>query len=704
MNRIRPLQSILVAVIILIWAIFVIAFYFVVHRPFDKLQALALASSLLDVLVVLILVCLAGGVGRSIFGDLHTLNIFERTSLHFSLGLGVISLVLFAAGLAGLFKPLIAWMAALLGLVVFRKPIVRWLKDLRAGMLQSAPGSRMDWLFFCFVIFVLVINLSLALAPPTRWDSLVYHLEIPQRYVQNGGISFLPDNLYAGFPGVSSMWFSWALLISAPEAAAVFGWVVGVMAVLGLVGFASRVVNRQYSWLAPAILLSGSSVSQALHWAYVDWWVILFGIVIWVILINYLEDQARLWLVLAGMEIGFVIGVKYTAGISLVLFGLVLLVYYRRSATEELIQTGKADFSSSLTQPLSGAGWLRLLKESLILALIVLVMVSPWLLKNYFYTGQPLYPVLTGQPGVDPWQQTFGKDPFVERSWLDDLLLPIDATIYAVEGAQVAGKPEYSASIGPLYLALILAIWLDWRKKTVAHRKLLTIFLIVAAGNWFLWAALSHFANELIWPRHYFGVFPLLAILAAVGYQSFTGLHIGQVRLQSLLASLVILALFSSAIVEWQSWVKRNPLPVLSGIETQNAYLTRELGAYYQAIEVINRLSTDEKVLFLWEPRVLYCQKDCLTDATLDNWWYLRKVYPNNEILSSELCRRGLTHVLLYQTGVEWMKKQTSIYSDQDWLALDAFLDSQATISATAGNEYILYQLNVCPKSAESNP
>ncbi len=700
----RPFQKNLTAVIVLVWAIIVIAMYFVVHKPFDIEQAATTLFSVLDLVVVIILGSLAGGVGRAILGDLFSLSFLERACLDFAFGLGVLSLVFFSFGLLGLFTPMIAWGISIFGLIIFQRAVRRWLNDLRAGLVMAYPLSRLDKLFFFFVLFILLINLSLALAPPTRWDSLVYHLEIPQRYAEDGRISFLPDNQYAGFPGLSSMWYSWAILMHAPTSAAVFGWMVGVLAILGMAGLFSRVSEKEYFWLAPAFLLSGSSLSQSLHWAYVDWWVILFGIVSWIVLLAYLENEQGLWIVLAGVLLGFAISVKYTAGMLLVLFGFVLLVYSRRPLQEFSSRSAKSHFFNWFNLPLTGTRFRRLVIECFLLAIFAFVTVSPWLLKNYLYTGQPIYPIIAGRQSQDPWQQAFGKDPVPARAWLDDLLLPFDVTIFGVEGAQVAGKPEYSANIGPFYLALIPAVWLNWRRKSANQRKILTLFLIITTGAWFFWALLAHYANELLWPRHYFGVFPLLAILAAAGFQSFTGLRIGQVRLQSLLSSVVVLALILAAFHEWQSWVKRNPLPVLTGLESRDDYLVRELGAHYRAMQEIGQLDLNEKLLLLWEPRVFYCQGDCLTDATLDNWWYLRQAFPMRDGLKSELCRRGITHILLYQTGAEWMQKQPSIYSEQDWHALSNFLDSEVELVASINHEYSLYHLSDCSNYLVRDP
>lgn len=694
-----------IALIILAWGIVATTFYFVLHKPLNLDQAFVMTAVMVDLLVALILTCLAGSLGRLLLGEMCALNSLERVSIQFAFGLGFFSLVVLGLGLSGLFNPAIAWGVVLIYVIICRRAILGWLKDLWKGFFVAAPKTSMDRISLLFVGFIFLINLSMALAPPMRWDSLVYHLEIPRRYVAASGISFLFDNLYAGFPGVSTMWYSWAILMATPTSAAAFGWAVGLMAIAGLLGLSYRVLNGVQHWLPAAILLSGSSISQALHWAYVDWWIIFFGVCLWILLLQTLERHARIWLVLSGALLGFAIGVKYTAGILLILFtGALILARMGRPIDFESPKD-KSEPSQKLVGSQSIQGWRLLVVEWLILALIVFITVSPWLIKNYLYTGQALYPMALGQQMPDPWQQTFGRDPSPKRTWLEDVLLPIDSTIYGIEGAQIAGKPEYSASLGPLFLALIPALCLGWKKRTPKQRNRLKLLIILTLGTWLIWAGLSHIANELLWPRHYFGVFPVLAILAAAGYQGWDGLKIGQVRLQRMLAALILIVFFLSALHEYRTWVQRNPLAVLSGVESRDAYLSRQLGFYYTAMLGIQQLPEQARVLFLWEPRVFYCQNQaCLTDATLDNWWFLRRAYSDSETIASRLCQHGITNILLYHSGADWMEKQVSVYSDQDWEALQAFLSTEVSELESFGGEYTLYQLISCSQSIARYP
>jgi hypothetical protein len=41
-----------------------------------------------------------------------------------------------------------------------------------------------------------------ALAPPTQFDSLVYHLALPQKYILSGKINYVQGNFFFSFPDI----------------------------------------------------------------------------------------------------------------------------------------------------------------------------------------------------------------------------------------------------------------------------------------------------------------------------------------------------------------------------------------------------------------------------------------------------------------------------------------------------------------------
>ena len=693
-------KSFVSAIVLIIWVVWVIALYWVVHRPWTPTQGLAPFKAVLDVVFALLLTGLAGGLGRRLSYQWFAPQPLEGLALQAGLGFGVLGLGTLAAGLAGWLHPWAGWLALLVGWLLLFRDVLAWARPMRSLFADYATWTRLERFSLGFVGLLLGLNFFWALAPPVRWDSLVYHLELPKMYVAAGRVYFTPLNLYGGFPQLVEMLFSWAMLLGSANTALVLNWAAGAAALIGVEGFCRRAVGGSTRWLAPAFLLSGSSLAQALHWGYVDLWVMLFGLGVLVALDTYRLTAARQWLALAGIMAGFSIGVKYTAGVVL-LVGLILLLPFWDRAV------GRKDPSED-EQAAGGSPGLwkrlgRMVREGLILGGIAFLAASPWLGKNLVFAGNPLYPLGLSTGQIDPWRQTFQGGLPVERSLWQDILLPVDVTLYGIEGKVVLGKPEYGANIGPLLLALIPALFFGWRALEDEKKRFYRFLLIAAASTWLIWAAAAHIQNELSYPRHYYGLFPILALLAAAGFDATRSLRFSQVRVQNLLSALVILSLALVAIVEGISFfVERNPLPVLTGYQSTADYVQDELGWYGQAMQAVNKLPAEASVYSLWEPRVYYCQVQCITDATLHNWWYLRRAYGGAEQIGAELRQKGVTHVLIYDYGMEMLRTGESEYDAADWVEFDGFVQTQLVEVQKMGGVYSLYAL--AAGGANENP
>lgn len=662
----------LVAVLLLlVWVALSIAFYYVTHKPWGTGQPAALAAALADVLLAGGLIGFAGGFGSLLLKHFLPTAKLERPVLALALGIGAGSLTLLLVGLSGLYTTWLAYLALLVGILLLRRHILAWLGEMAAIVKAGSQWSGLERVTFVFVVCLLAFNLLRALAPPVKWDSLVYHLELPRLYLERGRLYFTPENFYGGFPQVAELWFVWGMALRAGSTAVVYSWAVGATAFIGVEVLARRISASIPRWLAPAVLLSGFSFSHSLSWAYVDLFVMLFGVCLWLSLLNYVENNRRSDLFLMGIMAGLAIGAKYTSAVLLPLVGLALLydAVVRRSSMRKLVV------------------------EALWLTAVVTIMIVPWIAKNWILAGNPAYPFISFDKTVDPWQHTFRSGPPPQRNLLDDLILPVDATLSGIENAIVVGRPEYGASLGPLMLALIPGLLIGWKNYSVEERRKLKLMLAAAGGTWLVWAAASHFADELMRPRHYFGVFPVLAALAATGFQAAAGVSLPGVRLGRVLAVLTSFALLLSGLAEVDYLTTNNPLPVILGRQSQADFLRQELGVYADAMEAVNRLPDGSVVLFLWEPKVYYCMQECISDGKIDNWWALLQAGGDSVGVTRLLEERGVTHVLIYDGGLNLLTQSGELAQDE-WQALQAFRAERLALVETIDNYYSLYALH----------
>jgi hypothetical protein len=74
---------------------------------------------------------------------------------------------------------------------------------------------------------------------------------------------------------------------------------------------------------------------------------------------------------------------------------------------------------------------------------------------------------------------------------------------------------------------------------------------------------------------------------------------------------IISLVLLAGLILQIINWLPYQPWAYLGGTEDREAYLERNLGSHYLALQAINKqLPDDSVVTLLWEPRSYYCQVD----------------------------------------------------------------------------------------------
>jgi hypothetical protein len=131
-----------------------------------------------------------------------------------------------AIGVVGLLKPWLMWLLLALGILFFWSDILSWFRDWKG--LFRGEQSKLSWISAVFVLFISLLGLLQALAPPLKWDSLVYHLEMPRQYLDAGEIIYLENNLFVGFPQLAEMNYTWAMALRSGQTAGVLGCAVGL--------------------------------------------------------------------------------------------------------------------------------------------------------------------------------------------------------------------------------------------------------------------------------------------------------------------------------------------------------------------------------------------------------------------------------------------------------------------------------------------
>ncbi|MCA9935281.1 MAG: glycosyltransferase family 39 protein [Ardenticatenaceae bacterium] len=629
----------------ILWLFFSIASYFVVYKPISPelsaaltaqpplaFSAAALGRSLLDLLAALWIALLALGLGLPVW---RWLGLEEQRSrednsatLLFSwgLGFGILGLLVLALGLIG-------WLttAVLFPLTIVLTPFAIWeirrleIGDWAISRFQSLISNK---LIAIFLLLTLGMGLTLALLPPTDWDGLFYHLKGPQLYLSAGAIRLGTDLSHLNFPALFEMLYTLALALRGDVTAQLLHFFFSLL-LAGLVALMARqlfgVKNGGtaviFLFATPMILLLGT-------WAYNDLPLAFYSVAALYAFIRWQECGNTRWLTLGGLFAGLAMSMKYTSFITPLFIGLLLLWQYRRNLRQS---------------------WQPLLAFALPAALVA----APWYLKNWAFTGNPVYPFVFGGRFWDDFRAAAYSDTGsgIGFDIMAILRLPFDLTLGLRDASQ-------DGPTGPLYLGFLpLLLLYSLRRRPQTPPALRTIALYALASYLFwAWGVINSaglWQSRLLLPA-FVALCPALAWLLQETEQWDHPQFSTRRFLNLALAFVLVLVLLG----QFTAWLTINPLPYLSGGESREAYLARRLGPHYAAMQAINVLPADAVVTFLWEPRSYYCERDCRPDTILDKFDHL--VYLHNDAASIARAWReeGITHVLLWRLGLDFVLQE----------------------------------------------
>jgi hypothetical protein len=552
---------------------------------------------------------------------------FALAALACSAGLGAMSYLTLLAGVLGELNrtAAIAIIAAPLALI----PILRCTlaADLR-GITDSLRGRKLSLTakaLLALLAFSALTAFFNSLTPEIFFDALFYHLGMPNFYVREGAVVAAPWNLSSAFPYLMHMLYALALAVSDGVLAKLLHYATGLLLAVTVFSFAARFSKLSSGILAAAIFFCTPMV--VLNWsvAGVEIASALFTFAAVFSLVLLLESPAEGRtgpLLRAALFTGLACSTKYPAFFTGVA-GAVLLLLYGGTAAGT---------------PLPGA---RRRTEFLIYSAVVLLVVSPWLIKNLVFFGNPLYPFLGKLFGAGPdpekWQfflsDGLTRDlPQTLRSWplLRDMLLhPWNTAMKGTSNADF---------IGVAYLALLPLPFLIKGGSRV--NRCLAVFCLVMWVSWFTTTRM---------PRYFI---PTLAVLAFLLADALRRARYAAVRWPLGVALWGIM--FCG--VQWAGFLmaRQDGWQPVFGYTDEAAYLgiwhSTYPNPYYQAMEFVNKsLPADSRVLFAGETRSLYCRRRYIAPSVHDvhplvTW--ARKA-PDAEALQREVRANGVTHLFL---------------------------------------------------------
>jgi hypothetical protein len=575
------------------------------------------------------------------------------------LGFGVLAYITLLFGLLGwLFKPLFYIILFVPIVLSFKKIITLGHEAFQRGQATfkewSDNSNYLSFALFFFILFSLGISLILSLTPPKFFDIVGYHLAIPNQYVIMGKITYFPHSALSNYPFLIHMLFTMALLLKGDVLANMMSFIFFPITLIALYSVCRRFWSSSASLYAVAIASSIPSAMQMATMAMVDIPFACFLFLTFYSLIMYLQNFFNKWLITSSIFCGLTLGIKYTAFFyALGLFSILLIIY----------------------KLINKKGIKRTAIALLIFIVFALIVSSPWWIKNYIYTGNPIFPIFYKYLGGKNWSQAqeLRLRASTENKVIRDInvrslyQIPWIWTVEAERFGIVGGSP------GVIFLVFFPLLFVYLKKEKFIQVLLLYSFLYFIV--WLLTFQQGRFALTMLFCMSIILGHSINELLQSIKpYWRFI-----------LAALLLFLMVINVAILFWDQKRIIDPLPYLLGLETKDQYLSRAIQAYPAINYINNHLAEEAVILFIGETRNFYCKRKCISPSAHD----IQPIIPilrnaqNPEQAVHILQKTGITHILFSQKETARLQKYfpaTFGWTTEDKEKLAYFFNSQCEI------------------------
>ena len=557
----------------------------------------------------------------------------ERALLRLGIGYGTLSLAVLALGVLGLLYAQLCAAGVLVGalpaFIALLNAKRRSVGEQTTEILRHREGKQKRFsvplclcgknaLLLAIALQLAYLLVGFALAPPTAYDALAYHLGLPKLFITAHRIFYVPFVVHANWPELAEMISLLGLLLRSEMLVNLLSLALSLLGGAAIYLLGRRFVSRGGALLGCAIYASTPAIRDLAGIPMVEPVLASYSALAALCLALWLRERRADWLMLSAVFGGFAASIKLTGLATPLLLGVLFV----------------------------GASILRRerLRPTLLLATrygaIVALLVLPWYAKSALYTGNPIWPFFNTLLPSRNWD-SFGAQ--AHDAYLHITNLPPTPLNFLRSLWYVATDPgRYGGfALGPLVLLavpLVLARVL-FSPSCRARVGMLALFCALYYCQWFLLTQQTRFLAPLL---------PVLALLAGDTYAWAWRRFARAPRWPAALiaTSLLLIALPLFAAPEQQRW--RDGTSYLAGQIARDDYLARYVSSAPLYRYANASLPPNALVLLLFENRGYLLDRDYVWANPVSQRIIKFEQYPDAAALAADLCQRRFTHLLYY--------------------------------------------------------
>jgi 4-amino-4-deoxy-L-arabinose transferase-like glycosyltransferase len=580
---------------------------------------------------------------------------------------------------------------------------------------QQDPTITSRLPIVCLAGLLLILSLSillLASVPPVDRDALTHHLAVPKLYLKNGGIHEIPHVPFSYYPMNLDLLYVIPLYFGNDIVPKYIHFGFALLTAGLIASFLYRRLGSQIAALLGGLLfLSLPVVVKLSITVYVDLGLIFFSTAALLQLLRWAETGFPLKrLVLSGIFTGLCLGTKPNGMLSF-FFLAAAVPFLHPPVAEGPSAQPSGDQRSHFRKKLN----LGALRWPAVFALIALLVYSPWMLRNYIWTGNPVYPMAQAifahngpahtrahkndtndaagsqtpdnrEKGVSGFGHFAGRKVIFGESLLEILSIPLRVFFQG----QDDNPRLFDGKLNPYLLIFpLIAAW-GAKGRRRPPRIRLEIRLLGAFSMLYLLFAFFLVDMRI---RYIAPIIPPLVILAVFGIQDLVGIITSRFSMRSRrlalsaagMAFLGLLGLNAAYIVDQFGIV--DPISYLRGDLSREAYIQKHRPEY-AAISFANRnLPENARILALFNGnRIYYSERELVCD----NESFRRAVNASKSSADLVQALRGnrISHLLVRaDLFSQWAESQ---FKPDQKAVLQSFF-GDALLRLYQGHGYVLF-------------
>ncbi|MFO8053854.1 MAG: glycosyltransferase family 39 protein, partial [Bacteroidales bacterium] len=463
----------------------------------------------------------------------------------------------------------------------------------------SSSGKNIPWIPILWLLLILgtigFISL-LASVPPVSRDALTHHLAVPKLYLEHGGIYEIPHLRFSYYPMNIDLLYLIPLYFGNDIIPKFIHFAFAIITAGMIYKYLSRRINTSYALPGALFFLTIPVIVRLSATVYVDLGLICFLFASLLYLFRWTESDFKpKYLLISAVFSGLALGTKYNGLVGLFLLGMFCAFVYARHRAGGRLYGAKA------------IGWCA------VFVTVALIIFSPWMIKNFAWTGNPVYPLYNSVFNAEKIEESTKQDQEEKKrtgmthiqvrrhvygeSWAEIALIPVRVFFQGQDD-----NPKYfDGKTSPFLLFLPLFAFLGISKQSRQQRteKYIMLFFSVL----FLLYACAQTSVRI---RYFSPILPSLVILSMFGlYNLQTGiLHRTRIisePMKKMVIFCIILAMLAlNAFYMADRFKKDQPLAYLTGKVTRDEYI-RAYRPEYASYKYANQnLSQNDKIFGLY--------------------------------------------------------------------------------------------------------